>query len=153
VVCTAKSALAAAKELSSNWKQIVIEYCTSNITVSVPFLAKLLNISARTLHTRMKKDGDELGDLIRASRGWLQSELEAKALTKARSDDASLEQILRVLGRVNPEAHHDGVLSSRASKGPTVNIDQRQQAFFPRSWTREELAKLQQTTPALEPTK
>jgi hypothetical protein len=35
-------------------------------------------------------------------------------------------------------------MSARASKGPTVNIDQRQQAIFPRALTREEYAKLTQ---------
>jgi hypothetical protein len=136
------------KQLTHNWKEIVIQHCTSSITVNKSLLAKLLGISVRTLNTRMKRDGDELGDLIRASRGWLVKQLEAKVVTKALADDADPALVLKVLGRVDPENHNDSVMSARASKAPTVNIDQRQQAIFMKPLTTEEWLK--RTAPALE---
>lgn len=57
---------------------------------------------------------------------------------------------LKLLARIKPEEYNDSLISARAAKTPTVNIDQRQQAFFPRALSREEWAQLTAPKPAIE---
>lgn len=56
------------KQLVPNWREVVLQFCLSQVTLDKGMLARHLGISKRTLETRLKKPEDELGNAIRNAR-------------------------------------------------------------------------------------
>jgi hypothetical protein len=121
----------ATKQLVPNWREVVYQHCTGSVTLDKGLLAKHLGISVRTLHARLKKPEDDLGDAIRNARGWLSYKLAEPMLRRALADDSPEHDALRLklLSRIDPEHYNDSLIAARASKGPLVQVDARQQTL------------------------
>ncbi len=121
------------KILNPDWRRIVYEHCTSAVTLNKNLLARHLGISRRTLETRMRKVGDELGEAILNARAWLSYKLAEPMLRRALADESADSDALRLklLARVDPENFNDSLIAARASKGPAVvvNNDNRSLTF------------------------